>query len=138
MFKQPEFTYDTSEFYFGFSFSSIIEKDKDYDLRYVLAILNSNFARYWYQRNCKKRGAGFDVGVGKIREFPIAKIFREQQEPLIILVDKILTVTEDKDYLENADKQIRVREYDKQIDKMVYKLYRLTETEIERIKKETG
>ena len=43
MFKRPEFTYDTSELFFGFSFSSIIEKEKNYDLKYVLAILNSNF-----------------------------------------------------------------------------------------------
>ena len=83
-------TYDTSKFFFGFSFSSIIQKEKNYDLKYVLAILNSNFALYWYQRNCKKRGAGFDVGVQKIRDFPIAKVQREQQKLLIILVDKIL------------------------------------------------
>ncbi len=130
MFKQPEFTYDTSEFFFGFSFSSIIEKDKNYDLKYILAVLNSNFALYWYQRNCKKRGAGFDVGVGKIRDFPIAKILREQQKPLITLVDKILAITKDSDYLKNADKQIRVQEYEKQINKLVYKLYDLREEEL--------
>ena len=123
MFKRPEFTYDTSELFFGFSFSSIIEKEKNYDLKYVLAILNSNFALYWYQRNCKKRGAGFDVGVGKIRDFPIAKIPRGQQEPLIILVDKIL---EAKRTDPNAD----VSSVENEIDNLVYALYNLTEDEI--------
>ena len=123
MFKQSEFTYDTSEFFFGFSFSSIIEKEKNYDLKYVLAILNSNFAFYWYQGNCKKRGAGFDVGVGKIRDFPIAKIPREQQEPLIVRVDKILDAKHT-----NPDSDVSVLE--NEIDKLVYELYNLTEDEI--------
>ena len=137
MFAKPEFTYDTSEFFFGFSFSSIIKKDRDYDLKYILAILNSNLALYWYQRNCKKRGIGFDVGVRKIREFPIAKVLRWQQEPLIVLVDKILAITKGKDYLENTAEQKRVREYEKQIDQLVYKLYNLTREEREIIKVST-
>ena len=123
MFKQPEFTYDTSELFFGFSFSSIIEKEKNYDLKYVLAILNSNFALYWYQGNCKKRGAGFDVGVGKIRDFPIAKIPREQQEPLIVRVDKILEAKRTNPDADTSD-------LESEIDKLVYELYNLTEDEI--------
>ena len=123
MFKRPEFTYDTSELFFGFSFSSIIEKEKNYDLKYVLAILNSNFALYWYQRNCKKRGAGFDVGVGKIRDFPIAKVPSEQQKPLISRVDKILKA---KRIDPNAD----TSNLEKEIDNLVYALYNLTKDEI--------
>ena len=123
MFKRPEFTYDTSELFFGFSFSSIIEKEKNYDLKYVLAILNSNFALYWYQRNCKRRGTGFDVGVGKIRDFPIAKIPREQQKPLIILVDKILDAKR-----KNPDADTSILE--NEIDNLVYALYNLTQDEI--------
>ena len=123
MFKRPEFTYDTSELFFGFSFSSIIEKEKNYDLKYVLAILNSNFALYWYQRNCKKRGAGFDVGVGKIRDFPIAKIPREQQEPLIILVDKIFAA-------KRKDPDADTSDLEDEIDELVYTLYDLTPEEI--------
>ena len=123
MFKQPEFTYDTSELFFGFSFSSIIEKEKNYDLKYVLAILNSNFALYWYQVNCKKRGAGFDVGVGKIRDFPIAKTPREQQEPLIILVDKILEA-------KRKDPDADTSNLENEVDKLVYTLYDLIDEEI--------
>ena len=123
MFAQPEFTYDTSKFFFGFSFSSIIQKEKNYDLKYVLAILNSNFALYWYQRNCKKRGAGFDVGVQKIRDFPIAKVRREQQNLLIVLVDKILDA-------KGTDPDADVSTLENEIDKLVYALYDLTDDEI--------
>ncbi|MDP2672993.1 MAG: hypothetical protein Q8O84_04225 [Nanoarchaeota archaeon] len=36
-----------------------------------------------------------------------------------------------KDYLENQDKQLIVKELEKKIDKMVYELYELTPEEIE-------
>jgi len=130
MFVLPEFVYDDAGLFFGFSFSSIIKKDKDYNLKYILAILNSNFAYSWYQKNCKNRGAGFDVGVQKIREFPVKKVSQEEQKPFIGLVDKILTITKDNDYLENSEKQAKVRDYEKQIDQLVYKLYGLTPEEI--------
>lgn len=36
------------------------------------------------------------------------------------LVDKILAITKDDDYLDNPDKQAKVKEYEHQIDQMVY------------------
>jgi hypothetical protein len=48
-----------------------------------------------------------------------------KQKPFIDLVDKILVITKDDDYLENPEKQAEVREYKKQIDQLVYKLYGL-------------
>ena len=64
--------------------------------------------------------------VGKIIAPAISK---EEQEPFIELVDKILSITKDE-YLENPKKQAQVKEYDRQIDRMVYELYGLTEEEI--------
>jgi len=51
-------------------------------------------------------------------------------KPFIDLVDKILAITKDDDYLQNKEKQAKVKEYERQIDQMVYKLYGLTEEEI--------
>ena len=42
----------------------------------------------------------------------------------------IFTITKDDDYLENSAKQAKVRDYEKQIDQLVYKLYALTSEEI--------
>ena len=136
MFATPEFTYDEEKYFFGFSFSSIIERDKNFDLKYILALLNSSFALSWYKRNCKKRGIGFDVGVQKIRKFPIKKITNNEQIPFIELVNKIFNITKTDDYLENVEKQAKVREYEKQIDQMVYKLYELTPEEIKIVERE--
>jgi adenine-specific DNA-methyltransferase len=47
-----------------------------------------------------------------------------------LIVNQILTIAKDKDYLQNPEKQAQVKEYEKQIDQMVYELYGLTEEEI--------
>ena len=47
--------------------SVIIQKDKDYDLKYLLGLLNSSFGKNWFNTNGKKRGVGVDIGVSKYR-----------------------------------------------------------------------
>ena len=47
-----------------------------------------------------------------------------------MLVDKILILTKSDDYLENPVKQAGVKKYEKQLDRLVYQLYGLTEEEI--------
>jgi adenine-specific DNA-methyltransferase len=129
MFVDNEFAYDEDQYYVGFSFSLIIQRDKNYNLKYVLAILSSKFALDWFYRKGKKRGAGLDIGVMKLRTFPIKELSQKFQEPFVKIVDKALNITKDKDYLENAAKQAKVKELEKQIDQMVYKLYGLTKEE---------
>ncbi len=46
------------------------------------------------------------------------------------LVDKILAITKSDDYLQNPQKQARVKELEREIDQLVYQLYGLTEDEI--------
>jgi hypothetical protein len=69
-----------------------------------------------------------------ITQIPIPKLVIEypgKQEPIISLVNKILVLTKDDDYLANSIKQVKVKECERQIDQMVYKLYNLTPEEIE-------
>ena len=67
MFLSPEFCFDDEKYYVGFSFSVIIQKDKDYDLKYLLGLLNSSFGKNWFNTNGKKRGVGVDIGVAVFR-----------------------------------------------------------------------
>ena len=64
-----------------------------------------------------------------LEKVPIPKIGTKKEKPFISLVDKILTITKASDYLDNSSKQAKVKEYEKQIDQMVYKIYSLTEEE---------
>jgi hypothetical protein len=54
-----------------------------------------------------------------------------EQKGVISLVDKILSITKSSDHFEDLEKQAKVKEYEKQIGRLVYKLYNLTPEEIE-------
>ena len=67
---------------------------------------------------------GINFTKDMINNFPIPKITPEKQKPFIKLVDQIL---EEKKNNPEAD----VGDLEREIDGMVYKLYNLTEEEIE-------
>jgi len=100
-----------------------------FDLKYLLAILNSSFALR-YLNNIRRHRLENYFYPNDFRKLPITDISSKEQKPLIDLVDKILAITKDDDYLKNNAKQANVREYEKQIDQLVYELYGLTEEEI--------
>lgn len=89
MFGEPNFVIDENNYYVGMSFNCIIQKDYDYSLEYIAAILNSKFAKDWFYKNGKKRGIGVDIGVDKLRSFPI-KIVNSDIQRKIINIEKEL------------------------------------------------
>ncbi|PIU28923.1 MAG: restriction endonuclease [Candidatus Hydromicrobium americanum] len=105
-----------------------------FDLKYLLAILNSSFA-FKYLNNIRRHRLENYFYPDDFRKLPIADIAAKDQKPYIDLVDKILAITKDDDYLQNEDKQAKVKEYEHQIDQMVYKLYGLTGDEIKIVEK---
>jgi len=107
---------------------------KDYSLLFVIAILNSNLIS-WYAYRFIFGSAirTMDLDNYYIGKIPIQKISNSAQQPFIELVDKILTITKDDDYLHDSTKQAKVKEYEHQIDQMVYKLYNLNNEEVKMV-----
>ncbi len=106
--------------------------DRKYSYKFILALLNSEFVS-WYTYKfiyCSAiRTMHFDsYYIGKII---IPKIDTICQKKVIQLVDQILSITKDDDYLNNPDKQGKVKRLEKEIDQLVCKLYDLTPEEIE-------
>lgn len=123
MFVSPEFTIDVNGYYLGFSFSSILRKEENYSLEYLLAILNSNFAEFWFYQNGKMRGAGVDIGVEKLRLFPINQCF--EQEKFKAIVEYLLFINNVtnppiNDYSDNAS---IAPVFEDVANMMVYELY---------------
>ena len=54
------------------------------------------------------------------------------------LVDQILSITKDDDYLDSPDKKAKVKRLEKEIDQLVYKLYDLTSEEIKIVEEFNG
>ena len=120
MFCKPEFCYDDEQLYVGMSFSVIISKSSDTDLKYILAILNSKLAMYWFSKMGKQRGIGVDISISKLYKFPIVKKFQYQK-----VISKIVsTIIQDKKLGHSSQYNIDL------VDLLVFKLYDLTYLEV--------
>ena len=103
---------------------------KDISLKYILALLNSKLYYVWLYFRGKRKGETLELIAKPLSEIPIKKIHESEQKPFIELVDRILAITEDEDYLQNHQKQAQVNALEQEIDQMVYQLYGLNEEEI--------
>mgnify|MGYP000939911609 CR=1 FL=1 len=125
------FGYNEIPWYASADVYFITEKDKSISLKYILALLNSKLYYVWLYYRGKKKGEILELYQKPLSEIPVKKISENDQKLFIEIVDKILAITKDEDYLQNPEKQTKVKEYERQIDQLVYQLYSLTPEEIE-------
>lgn len=120
----PIATIDDEQYYTLDTVHNGILINKDFDIRYVLGLLNSQLLRYIYENSINETGKVFaQVKIIYINPLPIKVVTKEQQQEIITLVDKILAA-------KKADSSADTTEWEKQIDQKVYELYGLTEEEI--------
>ena len=105
--------------------------DKKVSIKYILAVINSKVINYYYRLLMPETGKVFpEVKIVNIEKLPIKIPSKSTNEVIGKLVDNILELTKSEDYLQNLDKQTNAKEYEKQIDQEVYKIYGLTPEEI--------
>ena len=124
------FGYNEVPWYAASDVFYITKKDRTLSLKYILALLNSKIIYLWLYFRGKRKGETLELIVKPLSEIPIKKIPTSEQKPFIYIVDKILAITKDENYLKNAIKQAQVKSLEREIDQLVYKLYELTPEEI--------
>lgn len=127
--REPSFAYDTKNFYCEATTFLMTGKN----LKYLIGILNSKPATFFFKQFYAGGGlgeSGYRYKKVFLERLPIPKISELGQKPFIDLVDKIIAITKGDDYLENLTKQAKVREYENEINQLIYKLYGLTPEEI--------
>jgi len=97
--------------------------------------VNSKLIASWLKNKGKMQGNIYQIDKEPLLNIPIKTTNNINQKPFIQLVDQILSITKDDDYLDNPDKQAKVKRLEKEIDSLVYKLYDLTDDEIDIVKK---
>jgi len=133
-------TYDDSRLYCLNTLYSVIPKKNvsNFDLKYILAIINSNLAHYFF----KSQFSGAHVRGGYLRfkpmftkQIPIKNISINEQQPFIKLVEKMLSLNkrlnelDDKKTDERNKIEEEIKRTDAEIDELVYQLYGITEEE---------
>lgn len=134
--KTNTFGYNECEWYASADVYFITEAKPEYQLKYILSLLNSKLYYVWLYNKGKRKGESLELYQKPLSEIPIKKASVHTQDKFVSIVDKILDITQTEDYLQNQEKQNAIKEYEKQIDLMVYKLYDLTYDEVLTIDKD--
>jgi len=92
---------------------------------YLLAVINS-WLLSWYHQKCSpkaQKGLFPKVLVSDLKDLPVCLVAESQQQPIIKLVEKIVAA-------KAADPEADTSALEREIDRIVYELYGLTEEEI--------
>lgn len=127
---------DEKQYYSIQSLYNIVVRDHDYTEEYLLALLNSSLYTYLYNKFFITNPEVFPyIKRRHLDQLPLKQASFIEQKSFITLVSKILNITKDEDYLEDEEKQKKVKEYELEIDQLVYNLYGLTSEETKIIEK---
>jgi hypothetical protein len=124
----PSFTYTDFDCYVSAAFY-VIKTDR-INLKYLTGILNSKLIAFWFKQRGKMQGNIYQIDKEPLLLLPIKVGTEYQVNQIEYLVSQILSLTQSPDYETDQQKQEKVKELEKQIDQLVYKLYNLTEEEI--------
>ncbi len=127
---RPFFTY--ADFPCYVSQTYFIIKPDDIDLKYLTGLLNSNLIFFWLKHKGKKQGNQLQVDKEPLLEIPIYKPDKNEngiKDDIAQLVDKIINLEKQKHNVRlDSDKRVieqEISSYEKQINKLVYKLYKI-------------
>ena len=100
--------------------------------KFLLALLNSSFMTYYVMKKFKDKHLAdgyLSINKNMIEEFPLIDVQPEQQQPIIKLVDKIIE-------MKNENSKNDIKNIENEIDKLVFKLYKVPPIDIKMIDNE--
>ncbi len=125
---RPTFTYADFDSYVSAAFYVI--KTNRINLKYLVGLLNSKLIDFWLRHRGKMQGNNYQIDKEPLLSLPLVRPDETVQKKISEVVSHILSLIQSKDYPESPQKQAKVKEYEREIDQLVYKLYGLTEEEI--------
>ncbi len=89
--KENNFVYDNTKNFIGYTNMTVIfGNNKNYNLKYILALLNSKLLNFWHKSNAKQTGNGvFEYVPNVIEKIPIPDISSEYQQLLAQKAEKM-------------------------------------------------
>ncbi len=115
--KSNIFSYSNDEYFGSKDILYLRQKDKRFNIKYILALLNSKLYYTWLYYKGKRKGETLELYVTPISQVPIKDISQKEQEPFINLVNYIIYLKE------NKQPEYMSLFFEKVIDVAVYELY---------------
>jgi len=131
--ERPQFSYVDFSCYVSQTY--FIISTERINLKYLTGLLNSNVIYFWLKNKGKLQGDFLQVDKGPLMEIPICVGNEKEQQIIITLVDKIISLNRELcEKLEHSNEweniKSEIEKTDKKIDQEVYKIYGLNEEEI--------
>lgn len=107
----------------------------DYDLKYILACVNSRLLNHYYHLISLEYGRAMaQTDIETIEQLPIKQAPNKQQSVIVNLVDKIISLNKELATIENEEKQSSIQEkidkVDEEIDVQIWQLYGMSNNQI--------
>ena len=133
MAKRCEALLDELGEYAALNTNFFYDPNPDVSLKFITAFCNSSLFMFFYNQffgALRMSGGYYQFQAPQLRVIPCKIPSKTIQSTFDIIVDQILSITKDDDYIHSPEKQAKVKQYERQIDQMVYELYGLTPEEI--------
>lgn len=130
--EHNRFAYDDMQcFNDGGDIRAIAIKDNSsFSIKFLLGLLNSSLLDWFYGFIGKPKGKAREYFNKPLSEIPIPQTTKEQQQPIIVLVDQILSA-------KRSNPSFDTTSLESEIDKLVYQLYGLSYDEVLLVDPET-
>ena len=118
--KLNTFGYNECDWYASADVYYITNPKSGYSIKYLLGLLNSKLIYIWLYNKGKRKGESLELYQKPLSEIPILKAEIRDQDDVIDLVDNIIKATDNTIFNDDVEK----------LDRFIYKLYNLSESEI--------
>lgn len=92
-------------------------------MKFLTGVLNSKLIAFWLRNKGKMQGDNYQVDKEPLMNIPLPAVNATMQQPIITIIDRILEA-------KSINRQADTSSLESEIDRLVYKLYELTEEEI--------
>ena len=132
---------DNDNYYFSNNVFVCIPKFININLLYFLGILNSKFITWYYRTIQPRKGKLYaELKINVLNSFPMPNINlddkqdKEMHDKIVMLVDNIIALNKKLSAEKNPNSitmiNRQINAIDRQIDKLVYQIYNLDESDI--------
>ena len=125
--KYPTFYYTTDAFYGSRALFFI--RSTRWNMKFLVGVLNSSLIAYWIKNKGKQQGELFKLDKEPLQGIPLPIVSASQQQPIIALVDQILSI-------KKSNSKADTSALEQKIDELVYGLYDLSTEDIAVIEQE--
>lgn len=121
--KSNTFGYNECEWYAASDVFFITNSEEGYDIKYILALLNSKLYYVWLYNKGKRKGETLELTATPLSEIPLKRPNSEEERLIVSKVDDILSA-------KRINKEADTSVLENKIDFLVYHLYDLTYDEV--------